>query len=81
MSISSKQDKSVGGYSLVRLNLHAALKKRVAAVARHTGRTPHAFMVEAIELETRLGEQRKQSRALSLKASIADRRRRKRSRG
>ena len=52
----------MAGFSYVDLDLPAKLKRRIAAVARSTGKTPHAFMVEAIETETRLAEQRKQPR-------------------
>lgn len=34
------------------LKLPANLKRRVARIAQPTGRTPHAFMVEAIERQT-----------------------------
>jgi predicted transcriptional regulator len=34
------------------LKLPARLKSRVSRVARKTGRTPHGFMLEAIERET-----------------------------
>jgi predicted transcriptional regulator len=36
----------------ISLKLPAELKKRVTRVARKTGRTPHAFMLEAIDRET-----------------------------
>jgi predicted transcriptional regulator len=42
------------------LKLPAALKQRVSCVVDGTGKTAHAFMVEAIEQQTRLAEQRKQ---------------------
>jgi hypothetical protein len=60
MRISSSRRK-VSGYTYVALNLRAGLKKRVAAVVQGTAKTPQAFMVEAIECETRLAEARKQS--------------------
>ena len=41
------------------LKLPAELKDRVASVVNGTGKSPHAFMVEAIEQQTRLAEQRK----------------------
>jgi predicted transcriptional regulator len=42
------------------LKLPEELKERVASVVNGTGRTAHAFMVEAIEQQTRLAEQRRQ---------------------
>src|SRR5258706_11124812 len=60
MRISSSHRKVVGAYAYVALNLRAELKERVAAVVQGTGETPQAFMVEAIERETHLAEQRKQ---------------------
>ena len=42
------------------LKLPAELKERIASVIDGTGKSPHAFMVEAIEQQTRLAEQRKQ---------------------
>lgn len=44
--------------STTSLKLHDALKQRAAAVAQHHGMTPHAFMVQAIEIATRAAEQR-----------------------
>lgn len=41
------------------LKLPDELKERVASVVDGTGKSPHAFMVEAIEEQTRLAEQRK----------------------
>ena len=61
MRTSSKQRKP-RGYSLVRLDLSAALKRRIAAVARGIGQSPHEFMLQAIERKTRLAERRKHSR-------------------
>ena len=40
------------------LKLSEKLKARVAHAARASGKTPHAFMVEAIELQTALSERR-----------------------
>jgi hypothetical protein len=60
MRISSSRRKTVGAYASVALDLHAGLKERVAAVVQGTGKTAQGFMVEAIERETRLAEQRKQ---------------------
>jgi predicted transcriptional regulator len=42
------------------LKLPTELKERVASVVDGTGKSAHAFMVEAIEQQTRLAEQRKQ---------------------
>ncbi len=38
------------------LKLPDTLKERVAKLAEAAGKTPHAFMVDAIELETRRNE-------------------------
>lgn len=40
------------------LKLPEELKARIAAVAQATGRTPHAFMIEALEVQARLAEMR-----------------------
>lgn len=42
------------------LKLPDALKSRVADAAATAGKTPHAFMVEAIELQTALCERQRQ---------------------
>jgi predicted transcriptional regulator len=42
------------------LKLSPELKDRVKAVTEGTGKTPHAFMVEAIEQQTALAEKRRQ---------------------
>ena len=42
------------------LKLSPALKRRVAAAARVADKSPHAFMLEAIERQTRLDEQRRE---------------------
>jgi predicted transcriptional regulator len=42
------------------LKLPDELKERVASVVDGTGKSAHAFMVEAIEQQTKLAEQRKQ---------------------
>jgi predicted transcriptional regulator len=41
------------------LKLPDELKTRVTAAAREEGKSPHAFMLEAIERETTLAERRK----------------------
>jgi len=41
------------------LKLPEKLKSRVAHAAKVAGKTPHAFMVEAIELQTALSERRR----------------------
>lgn len=41
------------------LKLPDELRKRVAAAVEGTGQSAHAFMVEAIERQTRLAEQRR----------------------
>ncbi len=40
------------------LKLPEELKARIASAARASGRTPHAFMVESLEKQTRLAEMR-----------------------
>lgn len=58
----SNNSKKLAGYSLVRLDLPAGLKRRIAVVVRGTGKTPHDFMVEAIESKARRPQNRKRSR-------------------
>lgn len=41
------------------LKLPEALKRRVSAIVDGTGKSPHAFMVEAIEQQAALAERRK----------------------
>jgi predicted transcriptional regulator len=41
------------------LKLPDNLKKRIAPLAESTGKTPHAWMVEAIETQATLAEKRK----------------------
>jgi predicted transcriptional regulator len=41
------------------LKMPADLKDRIAAVVDGTGKTPHAFMLEAIEEQTKSAEKRK----------------------
>ena len=50
------------------LKLPAELKDRVAEAAEAAGRSPHAFMVEAIEAQTRLAERRREFVASALEA-------------
>ncbi len=38
------------------LKLSSALKTRIAKIAKKTGQTPHAFMVDALERQTRREE-------------------------
>jgi predicted transcriptional regulator len=45
--------------STTTLKLPDELRKRVAAAVEGTGQSAHAFMVEAIERQTRLAEQRR----------------------
>ena len=40
------------------LKLSDELKARIALAAQQTGKTAHAFMVEALELQTELAERR-----------------------
>ncbi|MBA2351472.1 MAG: hypothetical protein H0V78_06720 [Burkholderiales bacterium] len=42
------------------LETSAGLKERVASIEEGTGKTAHAFMLEAIEQQTRNAEKRKQ---------------------
>jgi predicted transcriptional regulator len=41
------------------LKLSEALKERIAPLAKAAGKTPHAWMVEAIETQANLAEKRK----------------------
>jgi len=41
------------------LKLPERLKQRIAPLARSAGKTPHAWMVEALEVHTALAEKRK----------------------
>jgi predicted transcriptional regulator len=50
------------------LKLPAELKDRVAEAAEAAGRSPHAFMVEAIEAQTRIAERRREFVASALEA-------------
>ncbi len=40
------------------LKLPPELKKRIAPLAQRSGKTPHAWMVDALQRETELAEQR-----------------------
>lgn len=42
------------------LKLPDELKSRIATAAQQAGKSPHAFMVEALELQTELAERRQQ---------------------
>lgn len=44
--------------STTSLKLHNEIKQRAIAVAQHQGVTPHAFMVQAIEMAIQAAEQR-----------------------
>jgi predicted transcriptional regulator len=44
--------------STTTLKLSDELKARIASAAQQTGKTAHAFMVEALELQTELAERR-----------------------
>ena len=81
MRISSSHRKAVGAYAYVALNLRAGLKKRIAAVVQGTGKTAQAFMVDAIERETRLAEQRKQFVVHAPPKVLGPAKRRRRARG
>jgi predicted transcriptional regulator len=55
------------------IKLPPELKERIEAVVRETGQSAHAFMLEAIERETRLAEQRQSfvEAALEARAEFA----------
>ena len=55
------------------LKLSAELKQRIESVVRETGQSAHAFMLEAIERETRLAEERQRfvDEALEARAEFA----------
>lgn len=42
------------------LKLPDALKSRIASIAEAEGKSPHAFMVEAIQAQTELAERRRE---------------------
>jgi predicted transcriptional regulator len=50
------------------LKLPEELKARVAAAAESAGKTPHAFMVEALTAQTALAERRREYVASAAKA-------------
>jgi predicted transcriptional regulator len=50
------------------LKLPPKLKSRVAAASKKAGKSPHAFMLEAIERQTTLAERREQFVAEALEA-------------
>jgi predicted transcriptional regulator len=50
------------------LKLSPELKERVKAVAEGAGKSPHAFMVDAIEQQTTLAEKRREFVAAALAA-------------
>ena len=56
------------------LKLPDGLKHRVAEAAATAGRSPHAFMVEAIERQTQLAERRRQfiESALEAEREVAE---------
>ncbi len=56
------------------LKLPRELKDRVAEAAAAAGRSPHAFMVEAIELQTGLAERRRRflESALDAEREVAE---------
>ena len=54
--------------STTTLKLADALKQRVADAAEQLGKSPHAFMVDAIEAETRRAEVRSEFVASALRA-------------
>ena len=56
------------------LKLPERLKRRIAPLARSVGKTPHGFMVEAIELQTALSERRREvlGDALAAREQVAE---------
>lgn len=54
--------------STTSLKLHDELKQRAVAVAQNQGVSPHAFMVQAIEMATQAAEQRADFVAAALAA-------------
>jgi len=56
------------------LKLPEKLKSRVTHAAKAAGKTPHAFMVEAIELQTALSERRREflGDALAAREEVAE---------
>jgi len=42
------------------LKLPDALKSRIASAAENAGKTPHAFMLEALQAQTELAERRRE---------------------
>lgn len=50
------------------LKLSEHLKQRIAPLARSTGKTPHAWMVEALEIQAALAEKRKKFVAAAVAA-------------
>ena len=48
------------------LKLPESLKRRIAALAKTAGKTPHAFMVEALETQAALAERRREFIASAL---------------
>ena len=46
--------------STTTLKLPEELKARIAAAAEHAGKTPHAFMVEALARQTEMEERRRE---------------------
>ena len=47
------------GHSSTTLKLSADLKKRIAPLAESAGKTPHAWMVDALETQATLDERRR----------------------
>src|SRR5215210_8037005 len=56
------------------LKLPVTLKRRVAAAAKAADKSPHAFMLDAIERQTRLDEQRREfvSQAVAARAEARE---------
>ncbi len=56
------------------LKLPDDLKARIATAAEQAGKTPHAFMVEALQLQTELAERRREfvQEALLAREEVAE---------
>ena len=56
--------------STTTLKLPDALKSRIASAAEFTGKTPHAFMLEALQAQTELAERRREFVAAAKQAEL-----------
>jgi predicted transcriptional regulator len=73
MAVSAIRRRSAPSTSTT-LKLPDELKDRVIEAAAAAGKSPHAFMVEAIELQTQLAERRREfiGSALGAEQEVAD---------